>query len=76
MRCQKARTDSVGAVVLGAAGEPSAARADASRARYAVIIGDDEVAAQQVTLKPLRGTAEQTRVEVTLAIEYLKQASI
>ncbi|HQT34943.1 MAG TPA: histidine--tRNA ligase [Thiobacillus sp.] len=51
-------------------------KADASRARYAVIIGDDEVAAQQVTLKPLRGTAEQTRVEVTLAIEYLKQASI
>jgi histidyl-tRNA synthetase len=51
-------------------------KADASRARYAVIIGDDEAAAQQVTLKPLRGTAEQTRVELTLAIEYLKQASI
>jgi histidyl-tRNA synthetase len=50
-------------------------KADASRACYAVIIGDDEVNAQQVTLKPLRGTAEQTRVEVTLAIEYLKQAS-
>jgi histidyl-tRNA synthetase len=49
-------------------------KADASRARYAVIIGDDEAAAQQVTLKPLRGTAEQTRVEVTLAIEYLKRA--
>jgi len=50
-------------------------KADASRARYAVIIGDDEAAAQQVTLKPLRGTGEQTRVEVTLAIEYLKQAT-
>jgi predicted negative regulator of RcsB-dependent stress response len=50
-------------------------KADASRARYAVIIGDDEAAAQQVTLKPLRGTAEQTRVELTLAIETLKQAS-
>jgi histidyl-tRNA synthetase len=50
-------------------------KADASRARFAVIIGDDEAAAQQVTLKPLRGTGEQTRVEVTLAIEYLKQAS-
>jgi histidyl-tRNA synthetase len=49
-------------------------KADASRARYAVIIGDDEAALQQVTLKPLRGTAEQTRVEVTLAIEYLKKA--
>jgi histidyl-tRNA synthetase len=39
-----------------------------------VIIGDDEAAAQQVTLKPLRDTAEQTRVEVALAIEYLKKA--
>jgi histidyl-tRNA synthetase len=48
-------------------------KADASRARFAVIIGDDEAAAQQVTLKPLRGTAEQTRVELALAIEYLQQ---
>ena len=51
-------------------------KADASRARHAVIVGDDEAAAQQVTLKPLRGTGEQTRVEVTLAIEYLKNATI
>ena len=51
-------------------------KADASRARFAVIIGDDEVAAEQVTIKSLRGTAEQTRVELTLAIEYLKQAAI
>jgi histidyl-tRNA synthetase len=50
-------------------------KADASRARFALIIGDDEAAAQQVTVKPLRGTAEQTRVEVALAIEFLKQAS-
>ncbi|MHB1352819.1 MAG: histidine--tRNA ligase [Thiobacillus sp.] len=49
-------------------------KADASRARYAVIIGDDEAAARQVSLKPLRGTAEQTRVELALAIEYLKKA--
>ena len=48
-------------------------KADASRARYALIIGDDEAAAQQVTLKPLRDTAEQTRVELALAIEYLKR---
>jgi histidyl-tRNA synthetase len=48
-------------------------KADASRARFAVIIGDDEAAAQQVTLKPLRGAAEQTRVELALAIEYLQQ---
>jgi histidyl-tRNA synthetase len=49
-------------------------KADASRARFALIIGDDEAAAQQVTLKPLRDTLEQTRVELTLAIEYLKKA--
>jgi histidyl-tRNA synthetase len=48
-------------------------RADASRARYAVIIGDDEAAAQQVTLKSLRGTVEQTRVELALATDTLKQ---
>ncbi len=49
-------------------------KADASRARFAVIIGDDEAAAQQVTIKPLRNTAEQARVEVTRAIELLKKA--
>lgn len=51
-------------------------KADASRARFALIIGDDEAAAQQVTLKPLRGTAEQTRVDVAQAIEFLQKASI
>jgi len=50
-------------------------KADASRARFAVIIGDDEAAAQQVTLKPLRGTGEQTRVEVALAIKFLQEVS-
>lgn len=48
-------------------------KADASRARYALIIGDDEAAAQQVTLKPLRDTVEQTRLELNLAIEYLQR---
>ena len=49
-------------------------KADASRARYAVIVGDDEAAAQQVTLKPLRDTTEQTRVEVALAIQFIQKA--
>ena len=49
-------------------------KADASRARFAVIIGDDEAAAQQVTLKPLRDTTEQTRVEVALAIQFIQKA--
>ncbi len=51
-------------------------KADASRARFALIIGDDEAAAQQVTLKPLRGTGEQTRVDVAQTIEFLQKASI
>ena len=48
-------------VVLGAGGsfKSQMKKADASGARYAVIIGDDEVAAQRVTLKPLRGGGEQ-----------------
>jgi len=46
-------------------------KADASRARYAVIIGDDEAVAQQVTLNSARHRRTD-RVEVTLAIEYLK----
>ena len=50
-------------------------KADASRARFAVIIGDDEAAARQVTLKPLRGTGEQFRTDVPQAIELLKNAS-
>ncbi|MEW6514405.1 MAG: histidine--tRNA ligase [Pseudomonadota bacterium] len=37
-------------------------RADASGAQLAVIVGDDEAAANAVTLKPLREEAEQQRV--------------
>ena len=48
-------------------------KADASRARYAVIIGDDEAAAQQLTIKSLRETAEQVRVDLTQAIAILKK---
>jgi histidyl-tRNA synthetase len=40
-------------------------KADASGAYCAVIIGDDEAQAAQATLKPLRGGAEQVRVEQT-----------
>ena len=48
-------------------------KADASRARYAVIIGDDEAAAQQLTIKPLREAAEQVRVDLAQAIAILKK---
>jgi histidyl-tRNA synthetase len=48
-------------VVLGAGGsfKSQMKKADASGARYAVIIGDDEVASKRVTLKPLRDGGEQ-----------------
>jgi histidyl-tRNA synthetase len=36
-------------------------KADASRARYALIVGEDELKAGEVTVKPLRGGAEQYR---------------
>jgi histidyl-tRNA synthetase len=49
-------------------------KADASRARYAVILGDDEAATRQLTLKPLRGEGEQARVEVAQALNFLKKA--
>lgn len=47
-------------------------KADASGARYAVIVGDDEAAAGQLSLKPLRELGEQTRVDLALAVDVLK----
>ena len=48
-------------VVMGSGGsfKSQMKKADASGARYAFIVGDDEVSAQKVTLKPLRGGGEQ-----------------
>jgi histidyl-tRNA synthetase len=37
-------------------------RADASGARVAVIVGDDEAAAREASVKPLREDRDQTRV--------------
>jgi len=49
-------------VVLGGGGsfKSQMKKADASAARYAVIIGEDEVAAGRITLKPLRGGEQRT----------------
>ena len=55
-------------------------KADASLARFAVLIGDDEMAENQVTVKPLRGEfvqergqpPEQQRMALTEAIGFLK----
>jgi histidyl-tRNA synthetase len=49
-------------------------KADASGARYAVIIGDEEARANEVTVKPLRMPLEQRRVGLDAAIETLRAA--
>jgi histidyl-tRNA synthetase len=47
-------------------------KADRSGARYAIIIGDDEAAANEVTLKPMQVAGEQVRVNIQQAIELIK----
>lgn len=51
-------------------------KADASGARFAVIIGDDEAQAGEISIKPLREAAEQVRVGLTEAADLLKRAGI
>lgn len=46
-------------------------KADASGARYAVIVGDDEAAAGEVSLKPLRELGEQMRLKVDEAADLI-----
>jgi len=48
-------------------------KADASGAPYAIIIGDDEAAAGEVSLKPLRGAGEQVRVALDDLAETLAE---
>ena len=66
--------DSGLAVVLGQGGsfKSQMKKADASGARFAVILGDDEVSAQKVTVKPLRGEGEQRTLTVPEAIEQIR----
>jgi histidyl-tRNA synthetase len=45
-------------------------KADKSGARYAVIIGDDEAQAGEVTLKPMREAGEQVRCSTLNVISY------
>ena len=62
------------AVVMHAGGGSFKAqmkKADRSAARYALIIGDDEVAASEVTLKPMLVAGEQARLSLDKAIEEL-----
>lgn len=46
-------------------------KADASGARYAVLVGEDEAAAGELTLKPLRCASAQKRLSLSAAVNYL-----
>lgn len=48
-------------------------KADATGACYALIIGNDEVKAQEVTLKPLREPIEQASVKLSEVIQLIKK---
>jgi histidyl-tRNA synthetase len=64
------------AVVLHAGGGSFKAqmkKADGSGARFAVILGDDEAAAGEVSVKPLRDGGEQQRVTQQQAVNLIKQ---
>jgi histidyl-tRNA synthetase len=62
------------AVVLGQGGsfKSQMKKADASGARFAVILGEDEASARKVTVKPLRGEGEQRMLTVPEAIEQIR----
>lgn len=47
-------------------------KADVSGARFAAIIGDEEAATGQVSIKPLRETADQVRMDLTQVAVFLK----
>lgn len=47
-------------------------KADASGARFAIIVGDEEAQAQQVTVKPLREAAQQVRAGLGEALYFIK----
>jgi histidyl-tRNA synthetase len=61
-------------VVLGAGGsfKSQMKKADASGARFAVIIGEDEAASRRVTLKPLRGEGGQRTLSPREALEEMR----
>ncbi len=48
-------------------------KADASGARHAIIIGDNEVQAQQVTIKPLREASEQASVDLQAVVALISK---
>ena len=48
-------------------------KADASGAAWAVIVGDDEAAAGEVSFKPMRVEVAQQRLPLTQAIALMKE---
>ena len=57
----------------GASFKSQMKKADASGARFAVIVGDDEAAAGVVSVKPLREEAEQKRASISEAIGLIQR---
>jgi len=75
-RVAEALRDAGIGVVLNAGGgsfKSQMKRADASGARYALLIGDDEAAREVVGVKPLRETAEQQEIAAAELPRYLAQ---
>lgn len=58
----------------GASFKSQMKKADGSGAKFAVIIGDDEAASSQLTLKPLRGNGEQLRCALAQAVDLIRGA--
>jgi len=50
-------------------------KADGAKAQWALIIGEDEVAGERITIKPLRGQAPQQTLGVTELIELINKAT-
>ncbi len=46
-------------------------RADRSGARVALVLGDDELSARRIGIKPLRGQGEQVTVAIDTLAEHL-----
>jgi len=51
-------------------------KADASGARFAIIIGDEEAQSGEISIKPLREAAEQVRVTLAEAADLLRGSEV
>ena len=48
-------------------------KADKSHAKFALILGDEEIEKGEIGVKPLRGGGEQQMFTIDMAIDYLQQ---